>query len=113
MMSYAMTSVEAGVTLNGHLLNSLRFADDIDIVAGSPHQLQELTDGVHDSSRRFGLGIKCAKAKTMAIGKQHKELMIRLNGEKLEQTSEIVYVGGLVTEDGQCTRDIKRRIGLA
>ena len=113
MMSCAMNSVEAGVTLNGQILNNLRFADDIDLVAESPYQLQELTDSVHDSSRRFGLRINVQKTKTMTIGKQHKELKVRLDGEELEQVTEFVYLGGLITEDGQCTKDIKRRIGLA
>lgn len=49
----------------------------------------------------------------MANGKQHKELIIRFDGEQLEQI-EVVYLGRLmITEDGQCTRDMKRRICLA
>ena len=31
----------------------------------------------------------------------------------MEQVTEFVYLGGVVTEDGRSTRDIKRRIGLA
>ena len=31
----------------------------------------------------------------------------------LEQVTEFVYLGGTITEDGRCTKDIKRRIGLA
>lgn len=38
--------------------------------------------------------------------------MIRLYGEELEQTTETVYLTGLITEDGQCTRDIEHRTGL-
>lgn len=113
VMSHAMKSTEAGVTVNGQLLNNLRFADDIDLIADSPDQVQELTNKVNASSKRFGLKINAEKTKTMTIGKQHKELEVTLNGGVLEQVTEFVYLGGLLTEDGQCTKDIKRRIGLA
>lgn len=52
----------------------------------------------------------------MANGKQHKELIIRFDGEQLEQIEFVYlqYLGRLmITEDGQCTRDMKRRICLA
>jgi len=112
-MRLALNCVNGGMILSGELLNNLRFADDIDLVAESQCQLQELTDSVHDSSKRFGLQINVQKSKTMTIGKQPKELEVKLDGEELEQVTEFVYLGGLITEDGQCTKDIKRRIGLA
>jgi len=49
----------------------------------------------------------------MTIGKQHEELEVRLENKALEQVTEFVYLGGLITEDSRCTNDIKRRIGLA
>jgi len=49
----------------------------------------------------------------MTVGKQHEQLRITLYGEELEQVNEFVYLGGLVTEYGQATKDIKRKIGLA
>src|SRR6218665_537240 len=30
-----------------------------------------------------------------------------------EQVTRFVYLGGLITEDGRCEEDVKRRIGLA
>src|SRR6218665_842121 len=49
----------------------------------------------------------------MAIGKQHEELQVRLGTWVLEQVTRFVYLGGLITEDGRCEEDVKRRIGLA
>ena len=49
----------------------------------------------------------------MTIGKKHEAIEIKLEGEKLEQVTEFVYLGGLITEDAKCTKDVKRRIGLA
>src|SRR6218665_3025225 len=92
---------------------NLRFADDIGLVAEDDGQLQELTDEVHSSSQRFGLKINVEKTKTMTIGKQQKTVEIKIEGETLEQVTEFIYLGGVIMEDGRCTKDIKRRIGLA
>src|SRR6218665_1598164 len=72
-----------------------------------------LTDEVHSSSQRFGLKINVEKTKTMTIGKQQKTVEIKIEGETLKQVTEFVYLEGVITEDGRCTKNIKRRIGLA
>src|SRR3984885_7608136 len=113
VMGLALETVDVGATINGQKINNLRFADDIDLVAEEHGHLQELTDKVNESSKRMGLQINVEKTKTMIIGKQHKSIEVKLEGRELEQVTEFVYLGGLLTEDGQCTKDIKRRIGLA
>src|SRR5260221_4747570 len=35
-----------------------------------------------------------------------------VNGNNLEHVEEFVYLGGLISHDGRCEADIKRRIGL-
>src|SRR6218665_2476522 len=102
-----------GVKLNGILLDNLRFADGIDLMADMKENLQDLTNRVDKSSKRMGLKINVEKTKTMAIGKQHEELQVRLGTGVLEQVTRFVYLGGLITEDGRCEEDVKRRIGLA
>src|SRR6218665_3055928 len=47
-----------GVKLNGRLLDNLRFADDIDLMADMKENLQTLTNRVDKSSKRMGLKIK-------------------------------------------------------
>src|SRR6218665_3702609 len=61
-----------GVKLNGRLLDNLRFADDIDLMADMKERMQDLTNRVNKSSKRMGLKINAEKTKTMAIGKQHR-----------------------------------------
>src|SRR6218665_3678861 len=111
MMNFALKSTEVGARVGGQTV--LRFADDIDLVAQDDRRLQELTDEVHSSSQRFGLNINVEKTKTMTIGKHQKTVEIKIEGQTLEQVTEFIYLGGMITEDGRCTKDIKRRIGLA
>ena len=53
------------------------------------------------------------KTKTTTIGKHQKTVEIKIEEETLEHMTEFVYLGGVITEDGRCMRDVKRRIGLA
>src|ERR1700733_15508547 len=49
----------------------------------------------------------------MIIGKEHIDIRVKLEGKTLEQVTKFVYLGGLITEDGRCTADIRHRISLA
>ena len=113
MMNIALDNTEIGVRISGEIINNLRFADDIDLLAENEDELQELTTRVHESSKRFGLKINAEKTKTMTIGKKKEKIIIRLGGEELEQVKEFVYLGGVITEDAESTKDIRKRIGLA
>ena len=48
----------------------------------------------------------------MSISKNAKAITIAVNGNNLEHVEEFVYLGGLISHDGRCEADIKRRIGL-
>src|SRR6218665_708857 len=43
----------------------------------------------------------------------HEDIQIKQGVKVLEQVTKFVYLGGTVTEDGRCTEDIRRGIGLA
>jgi len=99
--------------INGMTLNNLQFADDIDLIADTEANLQQLTDRVYGSSKRMGMRINTENTKTMTIGKQHEDIQIKLGGEVLEQVTKFVYLGETLKKDGRSTEDIRRRIGLA
>ena len=92
--------------------NNLRFADDINLMATSPDELQAVTDHVNQQATRLGLVINIDKTKVMAVGDEHMKLHIQINGKELEQVKEFVYLGGVVSDDGRSIADIRRRIGL-
>jgi len=112
MMKEALKNLDVGVAISGQVTSNLRFADDIDLVAESPQQLQDITNKVHASSKRFGLKINEKKTKTMTIGKTHEDIKILLDNTQLEQVTSFVYLGSQITEDAECEQDIKRRAGL-
>jgi len=98
------------VRVNGQIVNNLRFADDIDLITETIEVLQDITDKVNESSKRFGLEINKQKTKVMSVEKKRCNMKISLENTELEQVSNFVYLGGLMTEDGKCR--YKKRIGL-
>jgi len=93
-MIQALKNVDICVKVSGQLISNLSFADDIDLIAESQKGLQHLTDKVNESSKRLHLKINTKKRqnkyqeeKMMAIIKNHMDMDITLNNEKLVQVS--------------------------
>ena len=40
--------------------------------------------------------------------KEGRKLKILIEGHKLDQVEQFVYLGSLVTEDGRCTKEVRR-----
>ena len=59
-----------GVKIGRPNVNSIRYADDTAIVAGSEEQLQHLINVIADASRKFGLEINKRKTHSMTIVKK-------------------------------------------
>ena len=104
-----------GLKINGKIINNLRYADDTVLLAESEHELQRLIDQVDKSSKEYGLDINIQKTKTMVISKdtEEQEINISIHGEKLQQVKHYQYLGHMVTNDGRCETEVKRRIGMA
>jgi len=38
---------------------------------------------------------------------------ITVNGDKLKQVDQFIYLGSLISQNGRCDKEIKRRIGIS
>jgi len=94
---------EVGVTVYGEIINNLRFADDIDLIAvnmkidslNTEEHPQQLATAAHNSSQIPGLKINVVKTKTMVIIKQNISVNIKLGNEQLKQVDDFVYLAVL------------------
>ena len=105
-----------GVVIGGMSIKDLRFADDTLLIAESEEELQKLVTQVEENSKEYGLEMNVKKTKTMVIRRDVKEecnIKIKVNGKTLEQVKKYVYLGHLITEDGRCDQEIRRRIEIA
>ena len=102
-----------GVHIQGQLINNLRFADDIALLAESKEDLQSLVNAVSESSTNMGLKINIGKTEVQVISKKDVTIDISINNTKLKQVDNFIYLGGKISQKGSCTEDIKHRIGKA
>ncbi|XP_044767130.1 uncharacterized protein LOC123323016 [Coccinella septempunctata] len=99
-----------GVNIDGLYLSHLRFADDIVIISSSMQELSEMIKQLNEASKRIGLKMNIAKTKIIS----NTEETIHVDGTKLENVKEYVYLGHAIKigKENQ-TAEIKRRIRLA
>src|SRR6218665_1015906 len=55
VISLSLKDTEAGIKLNGALVNNLRFADDIPLLSRSGQEHQDITTEIDETCRKFGL----------------------------------------------------------
>jgi len=92
----------------------VRFADDKAMLSSTEKGLQTLMTKFNDVSEEYGMKINEKKTKIMAIAKKGKrKVKITINENEIEQVKQYRYTGSVITENGQCEQEIKKRIAMA
>ena len=94
-------------------ISNLRFADDIDLIAGSGRELKELTALLENTATAYGMQISTEKSKVISMGTDNTVPDITVAGKALEQVDFFRYLGAIITKDGRSTPEIKSRIAIA
>ena len=76
----------------GRAITYLRFADDIDGLAGEEEELANLV--------AYGMEISAKKTKPMTNNTRGINTEIKVNGQKLETVTSFKYLGSVITDDG-------------
>jgi hypothetical protein len=58
------------------------------------------------------MDINVEKTKTMRISRQPTPLQIKIDKKLMENVEELNYLGGMITNDARCTREIKAMIAM-
>ena len=100
-MTDALEDHQGTVSIRGRTITNLRFADDIDVLAGKEGELTSLVGGLDTTSAAFGMEIRSAeKTKLMTNNANGISIDIRINGEKLDKFDSFIYLGAAVTAQG-------------
>ena len=86
------------------------------LIAETIEELQELVTEVKERSLAKGLKMNVKKTKTMVIRRNIDEdckIDISVDGKILEQVKQYLYLGHIITEDGRCETEIRRRLEIA
>jgi len=114
IMQDALENFSGGIKCTGRVVNNLRFADDIDLIAEDAEELAEITRRLDETSHRYGMEISAEKSKIMVSGRNiNRNVLVYVRGEQLEHVSEFKYLGATLTENGTSEIEVKHRVGMA
>ena len=93
------------------------YADDEGVVSTSPRGLTRMMGVIVVVCQEFGLTVSEKKTEAMHLWSHphtaSNALRIEAAGQRYEQTTEFVYLGGAISESADLDIEIKRRIGAA
>ena len=105
MRNTGLEEAQAGIKISGRNINNLRYADNISLMAESEEELKSLLMKV----KEVGLKHNIQKTKIMASG---PITSWEIDGETVETVSDFIFWGSKITEDGDCSHEIKRHLLL-
>ena len=92
-MTDALKDHEGTVSIGGRAITNLRFADDIDGLAGEEEELAKLVERLDKASHRLRQEISAEKTKLMTNTTSGINTEIKVNGQKLETVTSFKYLG--------------------
>ena len=90
-------------------MNHLRYADDTTLMAESKEELKSLLMRVKEESEKAGLKLNIQKTKIM---ESCPITSWQIEGEKVEEVIDFVFLGSKITVDSDCSHEIKRHLLL-
>jgi len=69
MIKEATENTQDGISVGGHIVSALRYADDKAVVASTQKELQNLTDRLNIVTKKYGMKINVKKTKVMCISR--------------------------------------------
>ena len=108
MRNAGLEEAQAGIKIAGRNINNLRYADDTTLMAES-EELNGLLMKVKEESEKVGLKLNIQKTKIMASG---PITSWQIDGETVDTVSDFIFLDSKITADGDCSREIKRRLLL-
>ena len=100
-----LDEAQAGIKIAGRNINNLRYADDTTLMSESKEELKSLLMKVKEKSEKAGLKINMQKTKIMASG---PITPWQIDEETVETVTDFIFWGPKITEDGDCSHEIKR-----
>ena len=93
----------------GKIISNLRYADDTTFMAESEEELKSPLMKVKEESENVAFKLNIQKTKFMAFGPMTSW---QIDGETMETVKEFIFLGSIITVDGDCSHEIKRRLLL-
>ena len=105
-----LDEAQAGIKIAERNVNNLRYAYDTALTAESEEELKRLLMKVKEESEKAGLKLNIQKTKIMASS---PITSWQIDGEIMETVRDFIFLCSVITADGDCGHDIKRRLLLS
>ena len=92
-MTDALEDREATVSIGDRTITNLRFADDIDGLAGEEEELANLVERLDKASTAYNMEISAKKTKLLTNISSGINTEIKIQGQKLETVTSFKYLG--------------------
>ena len=104
MQNAGLGEAQAGIKIAGGNINNLRYADYTTLMAESEEDPKSLLMKVEEESEKVGLKVNIQKTKIMASG---SITSWQIDGETMETVVDFIFLGSKITENGNCSHEIK------
>ena len=109
MRNARLEEAQAGSKIAGRNINKLRYANDTILMAESEEELKSLWMKMKEESEKVGLKLNIQKTKIMA---SCPITSWQIDAETVETVADFIFLGSKITEDGDCSHEIKRLLLL-
>ena len=100
IMNDALDNHVGSVSIGGKIITNLRFADDIDGLAGSESELANLIKIIDNTARAYGMEINSTKTQIMTNSEGRFTSEIKINNEPLKVVDSFKYLGAIIDDKG-------------
>ena len=105
MRNAGLDEAQAGIKIAGRNISNLRYEDDTTLMAESEEEVKSLLMKVQEESENIGLKLNIRKTKIMASG---PITSWQIDGETVQTVADFNFLGSKITEDSDCSHEIKR-----
>ena len=98
-----LEEAQAGIKITRRNINNLRYAHDTTLMAESK-ELKSLLKKVKEESEKVGLKLNIQKTKILASS---PITSWQIDGVTTETVRNFIFLGSKITEDGDCSHEIK------
>ena len=112
-MRNALEGFNGGVQFGGKKITNLRYADDTTLVCSSREKLIDLLNHIKQASEEKDLLLNTKKTKIMVVDRDNNNTDFTVAGNKIEVVNRFEYLGSIITNKGESTTEIRRRMAMA
>ena len=98
-MTDALEDHEGTVSIGGRTITNLRFAADIDGLAGEEEELANLFERLDKASTAYGMETSAEKTTLMTNKTNGTNTEIKVNGQKLETVTSFEYLSSFIIDE--------------